>query len=212
MKVLLVNGSPHKKGCTNVALEEIAKTLKEEGIESEIYHIGVKPIAGCTGCYTCHKTGKCVFNDGVNEFIEKARGFDGFIFGSPVHFAAAGGSITSFMDRAFCVAFTQKDVFVHKPAAAVVSARRAGTTAALDQLNKYFTITQMPIISGRYWNMVHGAVAEEVKQDLEGLQNMRFLARNMAWHLKCQEAGKEAGVPMPKEEETIFTNFTRREP
>ncbi|MBQ4471790.1 MAG: flavodoxin family protein [Alphaproteobacteria bacterium] len=209
MKVLLVNGSPHKNGCTNVALEEIAKTLKEEGIESEIYHIGNKPISGCMGCYACRKTGKCVLNDGVNEFVEKAKDFDGFIFGSPVHYAAAGGSITSFMDRVFYVAFGRKDVFIHKPAAAIVSARRAGTTAALDQLNKYFLMTQMPVISGRYWNMVHGLTAEDVKQDLEGLQNMRILARNMAWHLKCQEAGKTAGVPMPKEEETIFTNFIR---
>lgn len=209
MKVLLVNGSPHKNGCTNVALEEIAKTLAEEGIDSEIYYIGVKPIAGCMGCYTCRTSGKCVLNDGVNEFVEKAKDFDGFIFGSPVHYAAAGGTIASFMDRVFFSSFSRKDVFQHKPAAAVVSARRAGTTATLDQLNKYFTITQMPIISGRYWNMVHGAVAEEVKQDLEGLQNMRILARNMAWHLKCQEAAKKVGVPMPKEEEITFTNFIR---
>ena len=209
MKVLLVNGSPHKNGCTNVALEEIAKTLKEEGIESEIYHIGNKPISGCMGCYACRKTGKCVLNDGVNEFVEKAKDFDGFIFGSPVHFAAISGAMTSFMDRVFYSFANHKEIFIHKPASAIVVARRAGTTAALDQLNKYFTITQMPIISGRYWNMVHGAVAEEVKQDLEGLQNMRVLARNMAWHLKCQEAGKKAGVPMPKQEETIFTNFIR---
>ena len=209
MKVLLVNGSPHKNGCTNVALEEIAKTLKEEGIDSEIYHIGNKPISGCMGCYTCRKTGKCVINDCVNEFVEKAKDFDGFIFGSSVHFAAISGAMTSFMDRVFYSFANHKEIFIHKPASAIVVARRAGTTAALDQLNKYFTITQMPIISGRYWNMVHGAVAEEVKQDVEGLQNMRILARNMAWHLKCQEAGKKAGVPMPKEEETIFTNFIR---
>jgi len=209
MKVLLVNGSPHKNGCTNVALEEIAKTLSEEGIESEIYHIGNKPISGCMGCYACRKTGKCVLNDGVNEFVEKAKDFDGFVFGSPVHYASAGGIITSFLDRVFFSAAGRKDVFLHKPAAAVVSARRAGTTAALDQLNKYFMITQMPIISGRYWNMVHGAAPEEVKQDLEGLQNMRILARNMAWHLKCCAAAKKAGIPKPKEEKTIFTNFIR---
>lgn len=209
MKVLLVNGSPHKNGCTNVALEEIAKTLQEEGIESEIYHIGNKPISGCMGCYTCRKTGKCVINDCVNEFVEKAKDFDGFVFGSPVHFAAISGSMTSFMDRVFYSFANHKEVFIHKPASAIVAARRAGTTAALDQLNKYFTITQMPIISGRYWNMVHGETAEDVKQDLEGLQNMRVLARNMAWHLKCQEAGKKAGVLMPKEEKKIFTNFIR---
>lgn len=211
MKVLLVNGSPHKNGCTNVALEEISKTLQEEGIETEIYHIGVKPISGCIGCRACAKLGHCCINDNVNEFVEKAKYFDGFIFGSPVHYAAASGALTSFMDRVFFSAFQsgRGEVFLHKPGAAVASARRSGTTATLDQLNKYFTITQMPVISGRYWNMVHGAVPEEVKQDLEGLQNMRILARNMAWHLKCQEAGQKAGVPMPKEEEITFTNFIR---
>lgn len=194
-----------------MALEEIAKTLKEEGIDAEIYPIGTKAISGCLGCYTCRKAGKCVFNDTVNEFIEKAKNADGFIFGSPVHYAAAGGAITSFMDRVFFSAFCsgQGNIFLHKPAAAVASARRAGTTATLDQLNKYFSISQMPIISGRYWNMVHGTTPEEVKQDLEGLQNMRILARNMAWHLKCQEAGQQAGVPMPKQEETAYTNFIR---
>lgn len=211
MKVLLVNGSPHKNGCTNRALQEIVRTLQEEGIEAEIYHIGMNPIAGCRGCGACAKLGRCVIDDCVNEFVEKAKNFDGFIFGSPVHYAAACGAITSFMDRAFFVAFQsgRGDVFKHKPAAAVASARRSGTTATLDQLNKYFTISEMPIISGRYWNMVHGHNAEEVEQDLEGLQNMRILARNMAWHLKCQEAGRQAGIPMPKQEEIVFTNFIR---
>ncbi len=211
MKVLLFNGSPHKNGCTYTALEEIAKTLKEEGIESEIYQIGTEPISVCRACYACAKLGKCVIDDKVNEFVEYARGFDGYIFGSPVHYASASGGITAFLDRAFFCASRAKDgnPFIHKPASAVASARRSGTTATLDQLNKYFTITQMPIISGRYWNMVHGAKPEDVKQDLEGLQNMRILARNMAWHLKCQEAGKKAGVPMPKTEETVFTNFIR---
>ena len=211
MKVLLVNGSPHKNGCTYTALSEIAKTLEEEGIEAEIYHIGVKPIAGCMGCHACVKLGHCCIDDNVNEFVEKAKDFDGFIFGSPVHYAAASGALTSFMDRAFFSAFCsgRSDIFLHKPGAAVVSARRSGTTATLDQLNKYFSITQMPIISGRYWNMVHGAEAREVAQDKEGLQNMRILARNIAWHLKCQEAGKKAGIETPKEEETVFTNFIR---
>ncbi len=213
MKVLLFNGSPHKNGCTYTALEEIAKTLQEEGIESEIYHIGTTaPIYPCRGCYACSKIGKCVINDdGVNNFIQYAKEFDGFIFGSPVHYASACGGITAFLDRAFFSAFAsgQGEVFRHKPAAAIVSARRAGTTATLDQLNKYFAITEMPMISGRYWNMVHGANAEQVKQDLEGMQNMRILARNMAWHLKCQEAGKKAGIPMPKQEEIVYTNFIR---
>lgn len=211
MKVLLFNGSPHKEGCTYTALKEIEKTLKEEGIDSEIYQIGTKAISACRACYACSKIGRCVIDDEVNPFLDYAKDFDGFIFGSPVHYASACGGITAFLDRAFFTAFQsgRGSIFLHKPGAAIASARRAGTTATLDQLNKYFTITQMPIISGRYWNMVHGATAEEVKQDLEGMQNMRILARNMAWHLKCKEAGEKAGIPMPKAEETVFTNFVR---
>ena len=211
MKVLLFNGSPHKNGCTYVALEEIAKTLKEEGIDSEIYQIGTEPVAACKACYACGNLGKCVINDKVNDFVEYAANFDGFIFGSPVHYASACGGITAFLDRAFFSGSRRKggNVFVHKPGAAVVSARRSGTTTTLDQLNKYFTITQMPIISGRYWNMVHGATPEQVLEDKEGLQNMRILARNMAWHLKCREAAEKAGVQLPKTEEIVFTNFVR---
>lgn len=208
MKVLLINGSPHKEGCTYTALSEIAKTLKEEGIESEIFQVGTKYEA-CRACYACRKIGHCVIDDGVNEFVDKAKNFDGFIIGSPVHYASASGAITAFLDRVFFSAATRPDVFTHKPGSVIVSARRAGTTATLDQLNKYFTITQMPIISGRYWNMVHGACPDDVKKDLEGMQNMRILARNMAWHLKCKEAGDKAGVPMPKTEETVYTNFIR---
>lgn len=212
MKVLLFNGSPHKNGCTYTALEEISKTLKEEGIDSEIYQIGTGSITPCRACYACSKIGKCVINDDdVNNFVEKAKDFDGFIFGTPVHYGSACGGITAFLDRTFFVAFQsgRGDIFLHKPGAAIACARRAGTTAALDQLNKYFAITQMPMISGRYWNMVHGANAQEAKQDLEGMQNMRILARNMAWHLKCKEAGQKAGVQMPKQEEVTFTNFIR---
>lgn len=211
MKVLLVNGSPHRNGCTNRALEEIASTLKQEGIDNEIYYIGIKPIAGCRACYACKQLKKCVIDDNVNEFVEKAKDFDGFIIGSPVHYGSADGIITSFMDRVFYSAFMsgRGEIFKHKPAAAIVSARRSGTTAAFDQLNKYFSISEMPIISGRYWNMVHGATADEVEQDAEGLQNMRILARNMAWHLKCLEAAKKAGVNMPEEEQIVLTNFIR---
>ena len=211
MKVLLFNGSPHKNGCTYTALEEISKTLKEEGIESEIYQIGIKPLTPCRGCYACSKLGRCVINDDdVNNFVEYARNFDGFVFGSPVHYGSADGGITAFLDRAFFVNYTgSKKAFEHKPGAAIVSARRAGTTAALDQLNKYFAITEMPMISGRYWNMVHGANSNDVKQDLEGMQNMRILARNMAWFLKLKEAGEKAGIPMPKQEEIVYTNFIR---
>ena len=212
MKVLLFNGSPHKNGCTYTALEEIAKTLKEEGIDSEIYQIGIGSITPCRACSACAKLGRCVINDDdVNNFVEKCKDFDGFIFGSPVHYGSACGGITAFLDRAFFSALLsgKMDYFRHKPSSAFISARRSGTTAALDQLNKYMTISEMPIISGRYWNMVHGHNSNEVKQDLEGMQNMRILARNMVWHLKCMEAGKNAGVPMPKEEEIVYTNFIR---
>ena len=210
MKVLLVNGSPHKNGCTYTALTEVGKTLKEDGIATEIFWIGIKPLAGCTACKTCAKTGRCVFKDSVNDFLDIAGDVDGFIFGSPVHFAAVSGAMTSFMDRVFYADLQSgKGSFYLKPAAAVVSARRAGTTATFDQLNKYFTISEMPVISSRYWNMVHGAKPEDVEKDLEGLQTMRVLARNMTFFLKCKEAGLKAGVPLPVREKSVFTNFIR---
>ncbi len=211
MKVLLVNGSPHKKGCTYTALKEVERTLNEESIASEIFWIGNKPIGGCIACKSCVNKGKCIFDDVVNEFVEKAKDFDGFIFGSPVHYAGATGNITSFMDRAFYSASCGGHVenFIYKPAATVISARRAGTTATYDQLNKYFGINQMPIISSRYWNMVHGTTPEEVLKDEEGMQVMRILGRNMAYYLKCIEAGKEKGIRIPKQEKTNFTNFIR---
>lgn len=207
MKVLLVNGGPHKEGCTYTALKEVEKELNNEGIETEIFWVGVKPISGCIACGKCSEIGKCVFDDVVNEFAEKCKDADGFIFGTPVHYASASGSITSFMDRLFYS--TSSDIFRLKPAATIVSARRAGTTSTMDQLNKYFSINQMPIISSRYWNMVHGNNPEEVKQDEEGMQIMRILGRNMAYHLKCQEAGKKAGINMPEKEKTKLTNFIR---
>ena len=210
MKVLLINGSAHEKGCTYTALSEVAETLKQEGIYTEIFQVGTKPITGCTGCRSCTKLGHCIFNDKVNEFLEIAGSFDGYIFGSPVHFAAANGAITSFMDRVFYAdSCAGKQSFYLKPAAAVVSARRAGTTATFDQLNKYFTIMQMPIISSQYWNMVHGQKPEDVKQDIEGLQIMRTLGRNMAFFLKCKEAGIKAGIALPEREPATFTNFIR---
>lgn len=207
VKVILVNGSPHEKGCTYTALSEVAKTLTEEGIETEIFQIGTKPLAGCIACGGCRDTGRCAFDDRVNDFLNLAESADGFVFGSPVHYAAACGAVTSFMDRAFRAGGRQ--MFYLKPAAAVVSARRAGTTAALDQMNKYFMISEMPVISSRYWNMVHGAQPGDVARDLEGLQVMRVLGRNMAWFLKCKEAGIKAGVQMPVREEAVATNFIR---
>ncbi|MCB2292342.1 flavodoxin family protein [Clostridium algoriphilum] len=210
MRVLLVNGSPHEKGCTYTALDEVAETLKREGIETETFWIGTKPLSGCIACGTCGRTGRCVFDDKVNAFLEIVGNYDGFVFGSPVHFASAGGAITSFMDRVFFADLCSgKQSFYLKPAAAVVSARRAGTTATYDQMNKYFALMQMPIIPSNYWNMVHGFTPEDVKQDLEGLQIMRILGRNMAWFLKIKEAGIKLEVPFPEKEEHIQTNFIR---
>lgn len=211
MKVLLVNGSPHKSGCTNRALEEVAATLQKEGIETEMFWIGNKPIGGCIACKRCVQTGKCVFDDVVNTCREKAYEAEGFVFGTPVHYGAASGNMTAFMDRLFYseLGGNQNKAFYLKPAAAVISARRAGTTATFDQMNKYFTIQEMPIVSSRYWNMVHGAVPEQVEEDLEGLYTMRVLGRNMAYLLKCQEAAKKAGVALPEREPAIFTNFVR---
>ncbi len=210
MRVLLANGSPHAKGCTFTALQEVAGALDSAGIETEIFQVGTTPLSSCTACGSCRETGRCKIPDRVNEFLDKAENADGFVFGSPVHFAAAGGAITSFMDRVFYAGLrSTHHIFYLKPAAAVVSARRAGTTAALDQLNKYFTIAQMPVISSRYWNMVHGSKPEDVRQDLEGLQVMRVLGRNLAWFLACKQAGIRAGVPFPEREESIATNFIR---
>ncbi len=206
MKVILVNGSPHIHGCTYTALTEIERELKAEGVETEIFHIGNRPVSGCLGCGKCLETGKCIIEDNVNVFLEKAKDADGFIFGSPVHFASASGALTSFMDRAF---YGKGKIFRYKPAAAVVSCRRGGSTASFDQLNKYFTISSMPVVSSKYWNMVHGNTPEEVRQDLEGLQTMRELGRNMAWLLKCIEAGKQNGITPPKKEIPVKTNFIR---
>lgn len=206
MKVILVNGSPHQHGCTYTALTEIADTLQKEGVEAEIFWIGTKPISGCLGCKTCAKTGTCFINDSVNEFLEKAKEADGFIFGSPVHYAGASGMLTSFMDRAF---YHKAELYLGKPAAAIASCRRGGATATFDQLNKYFGISSMPIVTSQYWNMVHGNTPDEVKQDLEGLQTMRTLGHNMAWLLKCIDTGKKAEISFPTPEEKIATNFIR---
>lgn len=210
MQVILVNGSPHPHGCTHTALEAVASALNEEGVGSAFFHIGTKPLAGCIDCRACTKTGRCVFDDTVNEFLDLAEPADGFVFGSPVHYASTAGAMACFMDRAFFSSYCSGcRPFRLKPGAAVVSARRAGTTAALEQLNKYLTWGEMPVISSRYWNMVHGNTPDEVHRDLEGLQIMRVLGRNMAWFLKCKEAGMKAGVAMPEQEPRISTNFIR---
>lgn len=206
MKVLLINGSPHRNGCTYTALQEVEKELNAAGVETEIFWIGTRPISGCLGCGQCLKTGRCFMDDPVNEFLEKAAEADGFVFGSPVHYASISGALSSFMDRAF---YGKGKIFRYKPAAGIVSCRRGGSTAAFDQLIKYFTISSMPVVSSKYWNMVHGNTPDEVRQDEEGMQVMRELGRNMAWMLKCFEAGRAAGIEPPKKEIPIKTNFIR---
>ncbi len=208
MKVLLVNGAPHEKGCTYTALCEIENELKKEGIDTEIFWLGNKQVRGCIGCAKCvDNGGKCVFEDDVvNTLVDKAKEADGFVFGSAVHYAAPSGTICAVLDRAF---YSGSVNFRYKPASAIVSCRRAGSTAALDVLNKYMTISNMPVVSSGYWNMVHGSKAEDVLKDEEGLQTMRIIGRNMSWLLKCIELGKENGVEKPASEAKIRTNFIR---
>ena len=205
MKVLLVNGSSHEKGCTYTALAEVAKALNANGVETEIYWLGQSQVSGCKGCWACKKVKKCVIDDGVNEFVAKAADFDGFVFGSPVYYASAAGALVSFMDRVF---YSGGKNLAFKPAAAVVSCRRAGASTTFDVINKYFTINNMPIVGSNYWNEIHGNTAEEAAQDAEGLQTMRMLGNNMAWLLKCIALGKEAGIA-PESEKKIWTNFIR---
>ena len=206
MKVLLVNGSPHEKGTTYAALSEVAGTLEKNGIETEIFWLGTNPVSGCLGCAGCRETKRCVISDCVNTFIEKALTCDGFIFGSPVHYAAASGALTGFMDRAF---YLKASLYAGKPAAAVAVCRRGGASAAFDQINKYFPISGMPTVPSQYWNSVHGISSEEAQKDEEGMQTMRTLGNNMAWMLKCIEAGKEKGILYPEREKPLRTNFIR---
>lgn len=207
MKVLLVNGSPHEDGCTNLALEEIKKTLNENDIETEILWLGNKPIGGCIGCNYCIKTNnRCFMDDKVNEFLDKIENekIDGFVFGSPVHFAAASGTLTSFLDRVF---YGRGKMFAGKACASVVSCRRGGATAAFDQINKYALMSNMYIVGSSYWNQIHGTNKEEAREDLEGLQTMRNLAKNMAFLLKSIDTAK---IERPKHEPAIKTNFIKK--
>ncbi len=204
MKVLLLNGSPHEHGCTDAALSEVAGALAQCGVETETIWLGNGPVRDCVACHGCRETGKCVFdNDAVNRIIEKAAECSGFVFGSPVYYAHPSGRVLSILDRVF---FAGGGAFMHKPGAAVSSARRGGTTATFDVMNKYFTICQMPVVSSSYWNMVHGNTPEEVRQDAEGLQTMRNLGRNMAWLIGCIE---RSGLPAPETEHSHMTNFIR---
>lgn len=206
MKVLMLNGSANAKGNTYTALEEIGKQLEKEGVDYEIFQIGADPVRDCIGCGQCTESG-CIFTeDRVNDFIAKAKEADGFVFGTPVYYAHPSGRIQAFLDRVF---YSSGRAFSFKPGASVAVARRGGTTASFDVLNKYFGISQMSVVGSTYWNNVHGAAQGEAAQDAEGLQTMRNLARNMAWMLKCLETGKEAGVALPETERTYKTNYIR---
>ncbi len=205
MQVLLVNGSSRQNGCTNEALREVARALEEEGIGTELFFIGNEAIPDCIACRKCRQQGRCVFDDAVNAFVEKAKQADGFVFGSPVYFAHPSARLLTFMDRAF---YSGGQAFAFKPAAAVLSARRAGTTASLDVIQKYFTICSMPVVSSTYWNHVYGQQPEEVREDQEGLMTMRNLGKNMAWLLKCIALGRQNGLEHP-ENPKVLTNFIR---
>ena len=204
MNVLLINGSPHEHGCTYTALKEIADTLLKHQIESEILYLGTQPIAGCIACGKCRKTGRCVFNDKVNQVLENLDTYDALVVGSPVYYAGPSGQITAFLDRVFYAGGRRT---AGKLGAAVVSCRRGGASAAFDRLNKYFSISNMPIVTSQYWNQVHGYTPEDVRKDEEGLQTMRTLAENIAWLLQCIKAGREQGIKFPQYEPRISTNF-----
>ena len=210
MKALLVNGSPHKGGCTHTALRLVGDALRGEGVQADEFWIGAKPIAGCIGCYQCAERGECVFSgDKVGEFLAVAGDYDGYVFGAPVYYAGMAGSMKAFMDRAF---FSNQGrvAFALKPAAVVTSARRAGTTSTLEQLEKYLQHQQMVQVNSRYWPMVHGNSPEEVLRDEEGVQVMQALGRNLAFAMKCFEAGRAAGVPQPElPVPRVSTNFIR---
>ncbi len=207
MKVLLINGSPNSKGCTKTALSIVAETLEKEGIEAEIIQVGNKIVRGCIACGKCSEKGMCVFDDCVNEVAAKFRDCDGLVIASPVYYGSANGTLVSFLDRLFYSSSSIDKTM--KVGASVVSARRAGTTATFDELNKYFTISNMPIVPSQYWNMVHGSCAEDVLQDEEGCQIMRTLGKNMAFLIKSINLGKEK-FGLPEKEQKIYTNFIKK--
>ena len=203
-KVLLINGSPNEHGCTYTALKEIADTLLKNDVESEILYLGKKPVAGCIACGKCYHTGRCVFDDKVNEVLEKLDEYNGIVVGSPVYYAGPTGQLCAFLDRLFFCSEARMD---GKLAASVVSCRRGGASAAFDRLNKYFGISNMHIVGSQYWNQVHGFTTDDVRKDKEGLQTMRTLAQNMAWMLKNIQAGQEKGIMSPQYEDRVRTHF-----
>lgn len=206
MKVILVNGSPRENGCTNRALTEVSRQLNSHGIQTEIFQLSRGVISGCIACGSCYKSGKCFKDDKVNELAELLSDCDGLVFGSPVYYAGMSGQLKCFMDRLF---YSRSSLLTGKPACAVVSCRRGGASSAFDDINKYFLINNMPVVPSQYWNQVHGTTPEEVEEDKEGLQTMRTLGDNMAWMLKCIEAGKANGIALPQREPRQRTNFIR---
>lgn len=205
MKVVLINGSPSQKGCTYTGLSIIKEQLEKNGVAAEIHQVGMKPVSGCIACRKCRETGRCVIeNDGVNDVAEAIKDADGVILGSAVHFASATGSATAFFDRLFYS--IEKKYLKLKFGAAIVSCRRGGASATFDQLNKYFTITEMPIVSSTYWNQIHGYTPEDVMKDEEGVITLQVLANNMAYLIKCKN---QSGVEMPEDVPRVFTNFIR---
>ena len=204
MKVLLINGSPHKSGCTFTALSEVAATLQKHNVETELIYLGKEPVAGCIACQKCGRDGRCHFDDQVNEIAARLDSFDAIVVGSPVYYAGPTGQICAFLDRLF---YSTGDRMAGKLGAAVVSCRRGGASAAFDRLNKYFGISNMHIVGSQYWNQVHGFTPDDVRRDGEGLQTMRTLGENMAWLLKSIEAGRQAGLPAPSYEPRIATHF-----
>ena len=197
-KILLINGSPHQFGCTYTALKVVAASLDKNGVDTDFFWIGNKPVAGCIACKSCVETHRCVQDDIVNSFLDIVDNYDGFVFGSPVYFASATGALTAFLDRAFYSGIFRAGRLVGKPAACVVSCRRAGSSAALDQLNKYVTISGMLLVSAKYWNMVHGNTPEQVLADAEGINNLNFLGDNMSWVVKALQCAKHNGILPPK--------------
>lgn len=204
MKVLLINGSPHQEGCTFTALTEVSNALNKNGVDTEFFQLGTKAVQGCIACNKCGELGHCVFQDALyTSLTQLVEASDGFVIGSPVYYAGPNGALCALLDRLF---YSKGELLSGKPAAAVVSCRRGGASAAFDRLNKYFSINQMPIVTSQYWNSVHGRTPDDVRQDLEGLQTMRTLGKNMAWLLKTLAEGK---IPLPREEARIATNFIR---
>lgn len=206
-KVLLINGSPHEDGCISAAMDEVIAVLNENGIETEKLWLGKKPMPDCMACGSCFKTGKCVYNDEVNEVAAKLDEYDGMIVGSPVYYGGPNGRLTSFLDRLFFSVPGEK--FAGKFGASIVSCRRGGATAAFERLNQYFLMENMHVVSSQYWNQIHGSNAEDARKDEEGMQTMRTLARNMAWLIQAKEKAEADGLAQPVHESHVFTNFIR---